>query len=61
MTEVVEARPEKDIWRHHGPTDKILVTGDRFAVFWPEDAHAPGIAVDGPEPCRKCVVKVRVG
>lgn len=60
MTEVVEARPEGDIWLHHGPTDKILVTGDRFAAFWPEDAHAPGIAVDGPEPCRKCVVKVRV-
>lgn len=60
MEAVVEARPEGDIWLHRGPTDEILVTGDRFAVFWPEDAHAPGIAVDGPEPCRKCVVKVRV-
>nr|WP_326184682.1 YhcH/YjgK/YiaL family protein [uncultured Oscillibacter sp.] len=60
MTEVVEGHPERDVWRHRGPTDTILVTGDRFVVFWPEDAHAPCIAVDGPERCRKCVVKVRV-
>ena len=62
MEEVVEARPEGDIWLHRGPVDgRVLLAGDRFAVLWPEDAHAPGIAVDGtPEPCRKCVVKVRV-
>lgn len=60
MVEVAEARPEGDIWLYHGPTDELLLTGDRFAVLWPEDAHAPGIAVDGPEPCRKCVVKVKI-
>lgn len=60
MVEVVEARPEGDIWLYHGPTDEILLTGDRFAALWPEDAHAPGIAVDGPERCRKCVVKVKI-
>ena len=62
MTEVAEARPEGDIWLHRGPVDgQVLLAGDRFAVLWPEDAHAPGIAVDGKtEPCRKCVVKVRV-
>ena len=62
MTEVAEARPEGDIWLHRGPVDgRVLLAGDRFAVLWPEDAHAPGIAVDGtPEQCRKCVVKVRV-
>ena len=60
MVEVAEARPEGDIWLYHGPTDEILLTGDRFAALWPEDAHAPGIAVDGPERCRKCVVKVKI-
>ena len=62
MTEVAEARPEGDIWLHRGPVDgRVLLAGDRFAVLWPEDAPAPGIAVDGKtEPCRKCVVKVRV-
>ena len=62
MTEVVESRPEGDIWLHRGPASgRMLLAGDRFAVLWPGDAHAPGIAVNGqPEPCRKCVVKVLV-
>ena len=60
MTEEVKAKPEGDIWFYHGPLDEIRLEGDRFAVLWPEDAHAPCIAVDGPEPCRKCVVKIRV-
>jgi YhcH/YjgK/YiaL family protein len=31
-----------------------------FAVFMPGDVHRPGGAVDGPEPIRKVVMKVRV-
>lgn len=62
MDEEVEARPESDIWFYRGKTDDILLTGKRFLVLFPQDAHAPCIAVHGtPAPCRKCVVKVRVG
>ena len=61
MTEEVEAHPERDIWFYRGPTDQIRIGNGRFAVFFPEDAHAPCIAADqAPRPCRKCVVKVRV-
>jgi len=60
MTEEVEAHPERDIWLYHGPTDRVRIGNGRFAVLFPEDAHAPGIAVDQPAPARKCVVKVRV-
>lgn len=60
MTEEVEARAENDIWFYRGPVDQITLGGSRFAVFFPGDAHAPGIAVGQPECCRKCVVKVRV-
>ena len=61
MTEEVEARPEGDIWFYHGPTEPLRLGNGRFAVLFPEDAHAPCIAVDQkPQPCRKCVVKVRV-
>ena len=60
MVEEVEARPDGDIWFYRGPTDTITLTGDRFAVFWPGDAHPPGIAVEAPAPCRKCLVKVQV-
>jgi len=31
-----------------------------FAIFYPEDAHMPGLAVEGPESVKKVVVKVRV-
>lgn len=60
MGEEVEGRPDSDIWFYRGPVDEITLTGDRFAVFFPGDAHAPGIAPDEPSPCRKCVVKVRL-
>lgn len=61
MSEEVEARPDGDIWFYRGPMDYITLTaGDRFAVLWPGDAHAPSIAVGSPAPCRKCVVKVKV-
>ncbi len=61
MTEVVEARPEGDIWLHHGPTDSVVtLSPGKFAVLWPGDAHAPGVAVGAPAQCRKVVVKVKV-
>lgn len=60
MTEEVEARPEGDIWFYRGPLSELLVSGDKFLVLWPGDAHAPGVAPDEPAPCRKCVVKVKV-
>lgn len=60
MTEEVEAHPERDIWFYHGPTDPVRIGNGRFAVFFPEDAHAPGISAGKPSPVRKCVVKVLV-
>lgn len=59
--EEIEARPQNDIWFYHAPMDYITVSQGMFAVFFPNDAHAPGIAsADGPKPARKCVFKVRV-
>ena len=61
MTEEVEAKPESDIWFYHGPLDCITLQDDRFAVLFPNDAHAPGIVPqDGPVPVRKCVFKIHV-
>lgn len=61
MVEEVEAHPERDLWLYHGPTDRVRIGNGRFVVLFPEDAHAPGIAVGARAPARKCVVKVRVG
>lgn len=60
MTEEVEAKPEGDIWFYHGPTAKLPIGKRRFLVLFPEDAHAPCIALGKPAPVKKCVVKVRV-
>lgn len=60
MTEEVEARPENDIWFYRGETDRVRIGGDVFAIFFPEDAHAPCIAAGACANVRKCVVKVRV-
>ncbi len=40
------------------PTPLRLRTGE-FAVFYPEDAHAPCLELDGPSEVRKVVIKVR--
>lgn len=48
-----------DIRFYRGETVPVVIKDDRFAVFFPGDAHAPGIAPDGIcTPVRKCVVKV---
>ena len=60
MTEEVSANPEGDIWFHHGPLSNIKIGNGYFAVFFPQDAHAPGIAVGSPAPVRKVVVKVKI-
>lgn len=54
------ADPKNDVWFYKAPTDRILLKGNRFVVFWPDDAHAPGIAVHQSVPCKKCVIKVRL-
>ena len=59
--EVTEAyNPEKDIMRLAGPGDFFLCEAGTFAIFGPEDAHMPNIAVDDPLAAKKVIMKVRV-
>ena len=58
MTEVVTANPDRDLWLYHGPLSYVKIGNGYFAVLFPQDAHAPGIAVNTPAPTRKVVVKV---
>jgi YhcH/YjgK/YiaL family protein len=51
---------EKDFALHHGSGDFITVRAGMFVVFTPQDAHAPGLAVDLPAPVRKVVMKVQM-
>lgn len=62
MAEEVLPRPEGDIRFYRGPVlSRVTLSPGMFAVLFPGDAHAPGIAPDGkPGPCRKAVVKVKL-
>jgi YhcH/YjgK/YiaL family protein len=49
---------EKDICFLTGSGDFLTLTGDRFVLLWPTDAHMPGIEAGRPGPVRKIVVKI---
>ena len=52
--------PAKDIAFHHGSGDPLTLRPGLFAVFFPEDAHMPSLALPtGPTPVRKVVLKVQ--
>ena len=51
--------PEKDIRFYDADVDFITLKGKRFVVLFPQDVHAPAVAINGEsKPVRKCVVKV---
>jgi YhcH/YjgK/YiaL family protein len=41
-------------------TTRALMRPEAFLVLFPHDAHMPTVAVDGPAPVRKAVVKIPV-
>lgn len=49
---------DRDIAFYRGQGDLITLREGTFAVFFPHDAHQPGIALGEPSLCRKVVVKV---
>lgn len=53
---------EKDIAFFASPAKSTALNlrAGEFAIFFPEDAHAPGVQTNGPHNVRKIVVKVRV-
>lgn len=55
-----EDRPEDDVYFFDAEGDHFVVHAGQFAVFTPQDAHRPGVAVDGSAPIKKVVVKVAI-
>jgi len=50
--------PDNDIVFMEGSGDYISVRPGMFVIFFPQDAHQPGVAINGSMPVRKVVVKV---
>ena len=58
--ELVEAKPEKDVWKYTCQTQPVVVSAGEFMVLYPHDIHMPGAAAGESVICRKVVVKVKV-
>lgn len=50
----------KDIAFGVAETDKLTARNDRFFIFFPEDAHQPGLAINGPSHVKKAVFKIKL-
>ncbi len=57
---VEQEQPERDLVALAGSGQLFKLESGQFAIFWPHDAHAPGLAIDTPGPVRKVVVKIEV-
>jgi biofilm protein TabA len=51
---------ERDVQFYAPAGDLFVIQPGQFAIFFPEDVHAPGLVVDKPEPVLKVVMKVAV-
>jgi YhcH/YjgK/YiaL family protein len=52
--------PEKDFVPMTGRGMLLDLSAGTFVVFFPQDAHMPGLAVDMPVAVKKVVVKIRI-
>ena len=60
LTVTDEYRPDYELFGMVEEFDKVVLTPGKFAVIYPNEPHAPGLAAGGPEAVRKMVIKVRV-
>lgn len=51
---------ESDALFLQGNGSRLALGPGDFAIFWPQDAHQPGLSVESPQKVRKIVVKVLV-
>lgn len=57
---VEEYNADGDYTLYKGNGSMIVAKAGTFAIFGPEDAHMPGVAVNAPSFVKKVVVKVKV-
>lgn len=61
LGEPCEANPEGDIFLYQADSfASVPIEAGMFAVFFPEDAHAPGLAGSDKGPVKKAVFKIRL-
>jgi YhcH/YjgK/YiaL family protein len=61
MEHSTEYNPEKDVEFYTGNGSVFKVPAGFFAIFFPQDVHRPGMAIDNiSTPIKKAVVKVAI-
>ena len=60
MQDEIVSDPDNDFWQYRGETSNIRLGKGQFAVFFPQDAHAPGRFIKEAKSVRKAVVKVQM-
>ena len=51
---------ENDYMILEGTGNKLTLSENKFAVFFPEDAHQPGLMMNKPEDIIKIVIKLKI-
>jgi YhcH/YjgK/YiaL family protein len=51
---------ERDFQPMSGVGNFLDVFAGAFVIFFPDDAHMPGLQASQPEPIRKVVLKVKI-
>jgi YhcH/YjgK/YiaL family protein len=59
MSSAEPYNPETDFEKLHGTGPLLPIKANTIMIFFPQDAHMPGICFDQPELVRKVVVKVK--
>ena len=57
--ELVDAKPEKDVWHYTCDTQPMTLRAGEFMVLYPSDIHMPSATLGDPAAVRKVVVKVK--
>jgi biofilm protein TabA len=63
LSKMIEREPydlSRDVTFFEPGAASVTLTAGTYAIFGPEDVHAPGGAVDQPAPVRKVVVKAAI-
>ena len=62
MTESIPYNPEKDVtfYEDYDKSSVSIIEAGAYGIFFPWDAHKPGLALNGnPDAVKKIVVKIR--
>ena len=59
LTVTVPYTPDYELYAMVDEFDKVILTKGKFAIIYPDEPHAPGLAAGEPCAVRKIVIKIK--